>query len=103
MKGLGNSMREQATEGAPLIPIFGKVAAMTCLAPGCGGKGAARSMENISPLTKRLYYRCSNPVCGHSWTATLEFTETISPSTFGPVDRTAPMLRLPNRPNRPAL
>ncbi|WP_373295595.1 ogr/Delta-like zinc finger family protein [Asticcacaulis endophyticus] len=63
----------------------------------CGERGLCRSSEEISVTLRRLYYRCENLECGHSWKAHLEFIETISPSALGTVKEPAPMLRLKTR------
>lgn len=58
--------------------IAGKAPAMNC--PACGARASARSSDEITPTFRRLYYRCSDDVCGMTWTASLSFEHVLSPS-----------------------
>lgn len=77
-----DTIRRMKDKAAPVRPavttIIGKAPAMNC--PVCGSRGNCRSSEEETPEFRRLYYRCPNIICGMTWTATLAFERTISPS-----------------------
>jgi len=74
------------------LEIKGKAPGFPC--PVCKESGTARTTEEISRTLRRLYYRCSNILCGHTWTAHLSFEGTLSPSRFGMPRVPLPMLDL---------
>ena len=85
----GASMVKMTAElsGVPALkPIDGRAPAMNC--PACGKRSNTRSSEEMSPETRRLYYRCPDIHCSMAWTALLSVEKVISPSgisdTFRP-------------------
>gem|GEM_PF-1595368 len=62
-----------------------RVPGMSC--PVCGARGDIASSQEMSHLTRRVYYRCQDIECGHNWQADLSFVKTISPSAHGPVNQ----------------
>lgn len=57
--------------------------------PVCNHRGHTRTSEELSPETRRLYYRCSNFKCGMTWQAILSFEKVVSPSGISPTFRPA--------------
>ncbi|WP_392565129.1 ogr/Delta-like zinc finger family protein [Utexia brackfieldae] len=49
--------------------------------PHCKFKSSIRSSEELSSLTRKQYYQCSNIYCGHTFTAMQSVSETIVPSS----------------------
>lgn len=47
--------------------------------PKCDGLVKARSSEQVTALSKKIYYQCNNIRCGHSFRASLNFDGTINP------------------------
>ncbi len=87
--------RRAPTLNVPRVEIVGKAPVFAC--PCCTDKGIARQMEVMSALTRKIYYRCDNDLCGHRWTATLEFTASTTPSNFGPGRIPEPMIKQRDR------
>lgn len=52
---------------------------MAC--PVCGARSEIALSQEMSHLTRRVYYRCQDIECGHNWQADLSFVKTISPSS----------------------
>ena len=48
-----------------------------------------------------IFYRCLNDMCGHHWTATLEYMHTTVESNFGAGKIPLPRLKLKGRPGVP--
>lgn len=84
----GQAMAKMAAASSELVlkPIEGRAPAMNC--PACGKRSNTRSSEEMSPETRRLYYRCPDLHCSMAWTALLSVEKVISPSgissTFRP-------------------
>lgn len=55
-----------------------KLLGMPC--PHCRQRAQVRTVKDLSPTMRWVYFLCTNLVCGHSWVATLEADRTISPS-----------------------
>lgn len=53
---------------------------ITC--PHCGARATIRNSRAISKLTREAYCQCSNLACGHTFRASLEVVETLSPSAI---------------------
>jgi hypothetical protein len=70
-------------------PIDGRAPAMNC--PACGKRSNTRSSEEMSPETRRLYYRCPDIHCSMAWTAILSVEKVISPSGISSKFRPAKM------------
>lgn len=79
-----NVMSAQIQNGAErrgLMTITGKSPVMLC--PKCGAHAITRTSEELSPTTRKLYYRCKFELCGMSWTALLTVENVINPSALG--------------------
>lgn len=61
--------------------IAGKAPLMLC--PTCGHHAVTRTSEEMSVTARKLYYRCTNVLCGASWTALLTIENVITPSALG--------------------
>lgn len=48
--------------------------------PHCRAAATIRTSESLSPISRRLYCRCTNRACNHSFVAHAEITCTLSPS-----------------------
>lgn len=70
-------MKRSARRFAP--PSY-SVVTRTC--PHCKCEARARSSEQLTPLTKLIWYQCRNLDCGHTFRATEEITHSISPSAM---------------------
>lgn len=66
---------------AEMRRIAGKAPLMLC--PTCGHNAVTRTSEEMSVTARKLYYRCSNVLCGMSWTAMLTVENVITPSALG--------------------
>lgn len=55
-----------------------KLLGMPC--PHCRTRAQVRTVKDLSPTLRWVYFLCNNLACGHSWVATLEADRTISPS-----------------------
>lgn len=62
--------------------------------PHCRAKSCIRSSEEITNLTRKQYYQCSNIFCGHTFTAMQSISETIVPSAIPD-----PSVKIPLSPN----
>ena len=56
--------------------------------PVCNSHCHARTSEELSPETRRLWYQCINVECSMSFTSLLSFERIVSPSAFGDTFRT---------------
>ena len=48
--------------------------------PHCASKARISTSKKITPITREIYYQCSNIECGHTWAAHLSAVRTIVPS-----------------------
>lgn len=48
--------------------------------PHCASKARISTSKKITPLTREIYYQCTNIECGHTWAAHLSAVRTIVPS-----------------------
>lgn len=48
--------------------------------PHCASTAHIRTSRMLSPLSRELYYQCTNVFCGHTWRALLSAVCTIVPS-----------------------
>ena len=70
--------------------------------PHCEVPGSVRSSEEVTPQHRNLFYTCQNPLCGHTWKATLSYDYGLSPSAIPNPAVTLPM-RTPSREEAMAL
>lgn len=50
--------------------------------PHCRTPGDRRSSREVTSTFREIYYVCRNPVCGHSWKASLTYDYGLSPSAI---------------------
>lgn len=48
--------------------------------PHCGNSATIRTSKEMSPISREVYFQCSNYKCGHSWKSLLSAICTIVPS-----------------------
>ncbi len=65
--------------------------------PHCDCRGRVRSSETITPQHRKLYYQCSNVLCGHSWLATVSYEYGLSPSAIPNPKVTLPLRPMPRQ------
>lgn len=61
--------------------------------PHCRFAGERRTSRAVSDTFREIYYSCPNPLCGHSWKASLAYDYGLSPSAIPD-----PKVDLPMRP-----
>ncbi|MDZ4237329.1 MAG: ogr/Delta-like zinc finger family protein [Hydrogenophaga sp.] len=54
------------------------MSALQC--PHCEASSYVRSSEQLSPLLRKSWHRCSNSACGHTFVSFTEIRYTLSPS-----------------------
>lgn len=62
--------------------------------PHCRSKSFIRSSEELSRITRKQYYQCSNLYCGHTFTAMQSVLDTLVPSACPD-----PTVKIPLSPN----
>ena len=60
--------------------------------PHCLAAGIRYSSRPLTVTFREVYYACANPLCGHTWKATLSYDYGLSPSAIPD-----PALNLPMR------
>jgi len=50
--------------------------------PHCKSPGNRRSSREVTTTFREIFYICRNPVCGHSWKASLTYEYGLSPSAI---------------------
>lgn len=53
---------------------------MSMPCPHCSATAYVRSSRLMSPISKEMYYQCSNLECGHTFVGVTEVVRTLSPS-----------------------
>ncbi len=48
--------------------------------PHCSSKARISTSKKITPITREIYYQCSNIECGCTWASHLSAVRTIVPS-----------------------
>jgi len=68
----------------PFVPIDesqpGRKHELCC--PHCKSPGNRRSSREVTTTFREIFYICRNPVCGHSWKASLTYEYGLSPSAI---------------------
>ncbi|MNR50223.1 DNA-binding transcriptional regulator [compost metagenome] len=53
---------------------------MSMPCPHCSAVAHVRTSRLMSPISKEMYYQCSNLECGHTFVGVIEVVRTLSPS-----------------------
>lgn len=53
---------------------------MKMCCPHCQTAATIRTSRTLSPLSREIYYQCTNVFCGHTWRSLLSAVRTIVPS-----------------------
>ena len=90
---MSNSMKS-AFPAAPLAlaaPLSDSIAAIDAeqpvrkhelCCPHCKSPGNRRSSREVTITFREIFYVCRNPVCGHTWKASLTYDYGLSPSAI---------------------
>lgn len=50
--------------------------------PHCQTPGDRRTSREVTSTFREIFYMCRNPVCGHTWKASLSYDYGLSPSAI---------------------
>lgn len=65
--------------------------------PHCDCVGQRRNSLAITPQHRKIYYQCTNVLCGHTWLATLSYEYGIVPSAIPDPRVVLPLRPLPRQ------
>ena len=68
------------TEQSPCKKKYETHLRVRVFCPHCNHQATIRSSKDLSPLSRELYFQCTNFECGHTWRSLLSIVNTIVPS-----------------------